>query len=684
MPELEDPKKVSNNDLRNAQFGGGFINAENVNAGRIGGDIWNFFLGQQAAPVGDLARPKNQRILLASVKEEFTARLRQSLHNAVLINLGKEPQPQQVKRPWDADIKIGQKAPEPLPDTTTILEVFDSEEIAGKLLILGNPGSGKTTTQLELAQALVIRAEKQPEYPVPVLFNLSSWKDDRQSLTDWLVAELKSKYRVSVKLGKEWVENQQLLPLLDGLDELEPQRQELCVRAINQFLASENRPLYLVVCSRIEEYSNYANQLQLDGAIYLQPLTSNQICDYLNSINSIELWSTISNNVDLLELVKSPLLLSITVLASQEISVEEWQHFNSTANPLQYLLDAYTGRMLTRDINSRAYFHNKTPNARKTRMWLVWLAKQMQRESKTEFLIEEMQPILLKNNVQKLIYELIGGLIVGLIYGLLYTVIGVFSSGIIYGLKIGIIGMLVFSNIYIFFNLLTKKIEPFELNKWSWKKAFTTFKFGLKWSFLLFITFEVIVIICYKLQFINLDWRTVNDNGTLVILNEWYYLFLAQIFLLFIPLCIGVVYSLFTVFILGFLVDHSVRETKNIPNQGVWESAVNAINIGLLFCLICWLIWLISTHDSITALMDGLVPIYGLIGAQICGGRTCIQHFSLRLVLYRNGYIPWNYARFLDYCTERLFLQRVGGRYRFIHKMLQEHFAQMPLDRIVD
>jgi hypothetical protein len=34
-----------------------------------------------------------------------------------------------------------------------------------------------------------------------------------------------------------------------------------------------------------------------------------------------------------------------------------------------------------------------------------------------------------------------------------------------------------------------------------------------------------------------------------------------------------------------------------------------------------------------------------------------------------------NYARFLDYCTERLFLQRVGGRYRFIHKMLQDHFA---------
>jgi predicted NACHT family NTPase len=164
MLESEDPKKVSNNDLRDSQFGGGFINAENVNAQRIGGDIWNFFLGQQTASVGDPARPQNQCILLAEVKNEVTARLKQSLHNAVLINLGKELQPQQVKRPWDAEIKIGDKPPEPLADTTSILEVFDGSAIAGKLLILGEPGSGKTTTALELAQVLVKRAEEKSIY----------------------------------------------------------------------------------------------------------------------------------------------------------------------------------------------------------------------------------------------------------------------------------------------------------------------------------------------------------------------------------------------------------------------------------------------------------------------------------------------------------------------------------------
>ncbi|NER99756.1 MAG: hypothetical protein F6J86_39110, partial [Symploca sp. SIO1B1] len=56
-------------------------------------------------------------------------------------------------------------------------------------------------------------------------------------------------------------------------------------------------------------------------------------------------------------------------------------------------------------------------------------------------------------------------------------------------------------------------------------------------------------------------------------------------------------------------------------------------------------------------------------------GIACMQHLSLRLVLYCNGYIPWNYARFLDYTTRLIFLQKVGGGYIFIHRLLLEHFA---------
>ena len=80
-----------------------------------------------------------------------------------------------------------------------------------------------------------------------------------------------------------------------------------------------------------------------------------------------------------------------------------------------------------------------------------------------------------------------------------------------------------------------------------------------------------------------------------------------------------------------------------------------------------------------------LVPILG-IGLAIVSGFImsvveALKHFILLCLLYRNGSIPWNYARFLNYSTERMLLQRVGGRYRFIHRLLQEHFAAQIIDR---
>ena len=64
------------------------------------------------------------------------------------------------------------------------------------------------------------------------------------------------------------------------------------------------------------------------------------------------------------------------------------------------------------------------------------------------------------------------------------------------------------------------------------------------------------------------------------------------------------------------------------------------------------------------ALVSALVP-----------GAACVQHVVLRFVLWCRGVAPWRYARFLDYATERMLLQRIGGRYRFIHNLLRDHFA---------
>jgi len=64
-----------------------------------------------------------------------------------------------------------------LPPDTKIVDVFD--EMGQNLLVLGEPGSGKTTMLLELARDTIARAEKDSDEPIPVVFNLSSWTDSK-------------------------------------------------------------------------------------------------------------------------------------------------------------------------------------------------------------------------------------------------------------------------------------------------------------------------------------------------------------------------------------------------------------------------------------------------------------------------------------------------------------------------
>jgi hypothetical protein len=141
-------------------------------------------------------------------------------------------------------------------------------------------------------------------------------------------------------------------------------------------------------------------------------------------------------------------------------------------------------------------------------------------------------------------------------------------------------------------------------------------------------------------------------------------------------LTLGFIFAL-----LAGLIDSSIQQ-KRFANQGIRQSAINTGIFILVGCLVGGFSWLLSRNLSLnstasSALWLGSVLVGGLSSASI----ACIQHLILRSILYHSGYIPWNYARFLNYASERLLLQRVGGRYRFMHKLLQEHFAAMLLQK---
>ena len=121
--------------------------------------------------------------------------LEKSLHNQILIELGQERLSNVVTHPWQDTIELPDESRSPLPPDGSILNTFD--KLDRRLLILGEPGSGKTVTLLVLSELLQRTAnDLTGSEPIPVVFNLSSWGARRQPLWDWLVAELSAKYQI--------------------------------------------------------------------------------------------------------------------------------------------------------------------------------------------------------------------------------------------------------------------------------------------------------------------------------------------------------------------------------------------------------------------------------------------------------------------------------------------------------
>ncbi|MDM8537076.1 hypothetical protein QUF70_10005 [Desulfobacterales bacterium HSG17] len=111
--------------------------------------------------------------------------LKHSLHNEVIIELGRETKPDSVEsfqNPFHIKVKTSHSNYRMLDPDETIIQLFDKSGQA--LLILGAPGSGKTVTLLDLARHLADRAEPDPAQPVPIVLNLSSWTNKKQ-LINW-------------------------------------------------------------------------------------------------------------------------------------------------------------------------------------------------------------------------------------------------------------------------------------------------------------------------------------------------------------------------------------------------------------------------------------------------------------------------------------------------------------------
>lgn len=654
----------------------------------LGNVTGNITIGHTIVQPADARLRHELGILLKNVQTTWIKGvLEKSIHEAALLELGVELREEAVDNPWRMVIEGPDQKSETLPRGRRIKDIFD--EANRLLLILGEPGSGKTTTLLQLARDLIAEVDEAFTQPVPVILNLSTWTNKQQPLDEWMIAELNSKYRVPKKDGQRWLRERRILPLLDGLDEVRAENRAACVERINQ-LVTDYGLQGLTVCSRFKEYTALHVRLGFYRAIYIQPLTSEQVEEYLERAGEVlaSLRATLQSDEALRSMAQSPLILNIMSLAYQNTSAEDLSDasLNTEKARRKHLFDTYIARMFNRKVGAREYEDDQTKQR------LSWLARNIQKHNQDMFLIEGLQPSWLSARPWQWAYFFASRLVSGLIFGLGVTLNYGLTTGISIGfidtlrlewlrkrtsmrispifwwstiniVIVGLIGVLIpnligglsdgwlingpLSGILIglFFGMVFGlrgsrqrpdiDIEPVEVLLWSWRKAAMGGLIGL---------------------FVGLL------SGLTVGLNEMLYL--------------GLIFTPMGVILNGLR--REIIETKSTPNQGIEFSIRNAVVGGLIFGISVGLsLWLIDRMSYGLMLILSFGLFFGLMGALWYGGLDVIQHYTLRLILVIQGHTPANYARFLDYAVDRIFLQKVGGGYRFIHRLLLEHFAEM-------
>ncbi len=723
-----------------------------------------------------LDQQNRQRMLRKMYAFWVNGVLEQSLHDANLIVLGLEEHHNAVTNPWTVTLQQPELEPRPLSPDLHISQVYD--EVYGELLILGEPGSGKTTLLLELARILLERAIQEETHPIPVVFNLASWAIKRQPLSDWLVEELHDKYQVPRKLALTWVQTEQILPLLDGLDEVTVAARSTCIDTINAY-RQDHGLLPMVVCSRLTDYFVQDARLFLHRAVTAQPLSTWQIEAYL--INSGEelapLRRALQMDSTLQELASNPLMLSILARTYRDHTIAVHPESLSLEARRREVFANYVGRMLIHRKSRNCYTTEQTLH------WLTWLAKQLTQQQQTEFYIEKMQPNWLADaRTFRWYCRLLIGLLVGILGGLtgmmadvpLYevahkqlfvlfthlvvsnaqcadtlpafgTIAETISSllslpivGLLYGIGFGLAGGLIggllacrdyqlqptgiptrrpnrfyqsglalllgigCGSIFVLINLLW---IPCPLPPGLYNQAAEELTYGLAGVFLggligvltkdMFGTRKsqiqpVEVLIWTRISGLR---RVISSlpggvlgiivGGGTGLMSEVYLNFASWQKHLLISALIGALLGSIIGGEIGGFSQHMLEKGKLVkPNEGIRRSAHNGLLIGLpigltlsgfAFGLVLW--------SSPANISDGLLwglPL-GLIVAVVLfllnGGYACLQHMVLRFVLCFQGYIPWNYTRFLDEAAERLLLRKVGGGYIFIHRLLLDYFA---------
>lgn len=162
---------------------------------------------------------------------------------------------------------------------------------SGRMLILGVAGAGKTVIGNILLMKLIedLLGSAKPavgDLQVPVIFNLTSWSSGKK-FDEWLADEIAVRFHVGLSSARKLVRENRILPLLDGLDEMDnelepPDRANWAVQQLNDYIAVKPHGRLVLMCrSGSRYYSRLRIKIRNMQAIAIKPLRIVDIDSYI-------------------------------------------------------------------------------------------------------------------------------------------------------------------------------------------------------------------------------------------------------------------------------------------------------------------------------------------------------------------------------------------------------------------
>ena len=285
---------------------------------------------------------------------------------------------------WAFIVKLGHDSLKYLPAESESNWAVDPAQVASerevsdvfskiptrRLVVLGEPGSGKTILLIQLALELLNR--RSPGDPVPILLSASAWDPVHQGFDHWLLTQICTEYPglsetrpeglMIITQARALFDAGLIVPIIDGLDEIPNSVRGAAIARINDTIWPF---MPMVLTSRTKAYQESVRptgnpEITLRGAIgiELQALDSHEVATYLQADSGGPLGSMRWEGVIALlgtehpvaTTLANPLMLSMAriiynprpeVYAKPSPHPNELRSFTDRATLEQHLLDAF-------------------------------------------------------------------------------------------------------------------------------------------------------------------------------------------------------------------------------------------------------------------------------------------------------------------------------------------------------